>query len=321
MMNNLLPDLGIDVRFVNCQDPQSFAAAVDDKTRAFFCEGCSNPSLEICDLEQVSEVAHDLGLPLIVDSTFSTPYLCRPFDHGADIITNSLTKWIGGHGACLGGIIVDKGTFNWGAGKHPLYDKPDTSYNGLRWGHDLPESLAPLAFKLRALTVPLRNLGGCLSPDNAWMIVQGIETLSLRMDRHCENSLAVAQHLQQHPQVSWVRFPGLKEDPMFALQEKYLKGKGGSVVVFGIQGEDGRKAGQYFIDNLKLFSHVANVGDCKSLAIHPASTTHSQMSAEEQRVAGVAPEMIRLSVGIENVKDIIKDLDNTLAIVQELMLK
>lgn len=204
MFNDILPKFGIEVRFVDGSDPKNFVDAADDKTRAFFCESVSNPALHVFDLEQIAEGAHSLGLPLICDSTFSTPYLCKPFDFGVDIICTSATKWIGGHGACLGGIIVDKGTFNWGAGKHPLYDEPDTSYGGeagLRWGHDLPESLAPLAYKLRCYTVPLRNLGGCLSPDNAWIILQGIETLSLRMERHCENALAVAEYLKDHPKV------------------------------------------------------------------------------------------------------------------------
>jgi O-acetylhomoserine (thiol)-lyase len=204
MFNDILPKFGIEVRFVDGSDPKNFVDAADEKTRAFFCESVSNPALHVFDLEQIAEGAHSLGLPLICDSTFSTPYLCKPFDFGVDIICTSATKWIGGHGACLGGIIVDKGTFNWGAGKHPLYDEPDTSYGGeagLRWGHDLPESLAPLAYKLRCYTVPLRNLGGCMSPDNAWIIIQGIETLSLRMERHCENALAVAEYLKDHPKV------------------------------------------------------------------------------------------------------------------------
>ena len=198
-------------------------------------------------------------------------------------------------------------------GKHPLYDKPDTSYGGLRWGHDLPEGLAPLAFKLRAMTVPLRNLGAVIAPDNSWIALQGIETLSLRLERHCENATAVAKYLKDHPKVAWVRFPGLSDDPQYELNLKYLKGKGGSVVVFGIKAADGRKAGHIFIDNLRLFSHVANVGDAKSLAIHPASTTHSQLNEEDQRAAGVSPELVRLSVGIESIDDIIRDLDETLA--------
>ena len=316
MFNDILPTMGIEVRFVDGEDPANFAKVADDKTRAFFCESVSNPSLTIFDLEAISAEAHKLGLPLIVDSTFSTPALCKPFEFGADIIATSATKWLGGHGTALGGIIVDKGGFAWGAGKHPLYDTPDTSYGGLRWGHDLPESLAPLAYKLRCLTVPLRNLGGCMSPDNAWMILQGIETLSLRMERHCENSLRVAEYLQGHDKVAWVRYPGLPGDSQHAKAKKYLKGKGGPMVVFGIKTADAKKAGQAFIDSLELFSHVANVGDCKSLAIHPASTTHSQLNEEQQKAAGVAPELIRLSVGIESIEDILADLEQGLKKVE-----
>lgn len=319
MFNDILPGLGIEVRFVDGTDAENFVSASDDRTRAFFCEAVSNPSLEIFDIEGIATAAHSIGLPLIVDSTFSTPYLCRPFDFGADIVTNSLTKWIGGHGACLGGIIVDKGAFNWAGGKHPLYDIPDTSYGGekgLRWGHDLPEPLAPLAFKIRALTVPLRNLGGCISPDNSWMIIQGIETLSLRMEKHCENALAVAKHLQNHPKVSWVKYPGLPTDSQYVKSKKYLKGKGGSMVVFGLKSDNPAKAGQQFIDSLELFSHVANVGDCKSLAIHPASTTHSQLHEEQQKAAGALPELVRLSVGIETIDDIIADLDQAFQTVE-----
>ncbi len=244
---------------------------------------------------------------------FSQPYLCRPFEHGCDIVVSSLTKWVGGHGACLGGIIVDKGGFPWGAGKHPIYDEPDTSYSGMRWGHDLPETLAPLSFILRARTVPLRNLGACLSPDNAWIIIQGIETLSLRMERHCENSLKVALHLKDHPDVAWVRYPGLPDSPQYEKAQKYLKGTGGPMVVFGIKSSDGKVAGQKFIDSLLLFSHVANVGDCRSLAIHPASTTHSQMSEEQLVDAGSLADMIRLSIGIEDIADILEDLDQAIA--------
>jgi len=312
MFNDILPNLGIEVRFVDGEDPKNLTAAADKKTRAFFCESVSNPSLEVSDISAMSDEAHNLGLPLIVDSTFSTPYLCRPFDFGADIIVSSLTKWVGGHGACIGGILVDKGGFNWAGGNHPLFDVPDTSYGGLRWGHDLPEELAPLAFKLRALTVPLRNLGGCLSPDNAWIIVQGIETLSLRMERHCENALAVAKYLQSHPSVSWVRFPGLETDPQYEKNLKYLKGKGGPMVVFGLKGEDTQKAGQIFIDSLDFISHVANVGDCRTLAIHPSTTTHSQLSEEQKKSVGCPPEMVRLSIGIEDVEDIIKDISQAL---------
>jgi O-acetylhomoserine (thiol)-lyase len=309
--NDILPALGITVKFVDSQDPQAFADAIDDKTRAVFCETVSNPALEVVDLAAVADVAHAAGLPLVVDSTFSTPYLTRPIEHGADIVIHSLTKWMGGHGAGIGGVVVDSGTFNWAGGKHPLYDEPDNSYHGLRWGHDLPEPLSPLAFILRMRTVPLRNLGACIAPDNAWFLLQGIETLPLRMERHCANSLAVAKHLEAHDKVEWVRFPGLESDPEFEKNQKYLKGKGGSMVVFGIKG--GAEAGQKFIENLNLFSHLANVGDAKSLAIHPATTTHSQLNEEQQAAGGISPELIRLSVGIENIDDILADLDAALA--------
>ena len=311
--NNILPSVGIEVRFVDAEDPSAFASAADDNTRAFFCESCSNPALQICDLEEISKGAHELGLPLIVDSTFSTPYLCRPLDHGADIVVSSLTKWVGGHGVCLGGIIVDGGCFDWKGGKHPMYDEPDDSYGGLRWGHDLPAELAPLAYKLRALTVPLRNLGACISPDNSWSIIQGMETLSLRMERHCENAQKVAEHLDVHGKVAWVRFPGLPGDSQYEKALKYLKGTGGAMVVFGLKAKDPTSAGKAFIDSLELFSHVANVGDARSLAIHPATTTHSQMDGDEQIAAGVEPEMVRLSIGIEKCTDIIADLDQALS--------
>lgn len=307
---DILPPLGITVKFVDSNDPAAFAAAADDKTRAFFTETCSNPALDVANIKAISDEAHKLGLPLIVDDTFTTPHLQRPFDHGADIICESLTKWTGGHGTAIGGIVIDKGTFDWSTGKHPLFTEPDTSYGGLRWGLDLPDALAPLAYILRMRTVPLRNLGGCLSPDNAWMFLQGIETLPMRMDRHCANSLAVAEHLSTHPKVEWVRYPGLEGDPMHELQKTYLDGKGGPLVVIGVKG--GRAGGEKMINSLKLFSHVANVGDAKSLAIHPASTTHSQLSDEEQIECGLKPELVRLSVGIEHIDDILHDLDQAL---------
>jgi len=309
---NILPALGIEVRFVDSNNPENFAAAIDGKTRALFCESVSNPSLEISDIGAISKIAHANGLPLIVDSTFSTPYLTKPIEFGADIVVHSLTKWLGGHGTSIGGIVIDSGKFNWTGGKHPLFDEPDDSYHGLRWGHDLPAPLAPLAYILKMRTGPLRNLGACLSPDNAWQSLQGIETLPLRMERHCENSLAVAKHLQAHPAVEWVRFPGLPGDSQAALNDKYLRGKGGSMVVFGIKG--GASAGTKFIDSLKLFKHLANVGDAKSLAIHPATTTHSQLSQEQLLAAGIPPELIRLSVGIEHIDDILADLDQALAV-------
>ena len=308
--NDILPALGIEVRFVDSQDPQQFANAIDDKTRALFCETVSNPALEVTDLEAVGSIAKENGIPLIVDATCSTPYLTQPLAHGADIVVHSLTKWLGGHGTGLGGIVIDSGRFNWAGGKHPLFDNPDNSYHGLRWGHDLPDMLAPLAYILRMRTVPLRNLGACIAPDNSWQFLQGIETLPLRMERHCENSLAVAKHLKNHPGVEWVRFPGLEDDPEFSKNQKYLRGKGGSVVVFGIKG--GAEAGAKFINSLQMFSHVANLGDAKSLAIHPATTTHSQLSSEQQLAGGIRPELVRLSIGIEHIEDILTDLDQAL---------
>ncbi|MDP0490448.1 MAG: O-acetylhomoserine aminocarboxypropyltransferase/cysteine synthase [Verrucomicrobiota bacterium JB023] len=309
--NDILPKMGIEVRFVDSQDPSAFTAAADEKTRAFFVETVSNPALEVSDLEAIATEAHALGLPFIVDSTFSTPALTRPIEHGADIVIHSLTKWLGGHGTSIGGLVIDAGKFNWAGGKHPLFDEPDSSYHGLRWGHDLPEPLAPLAFILRMRTVPLRNLGACISPDNSWAALQGIETLPLRMERHCENAAAVARYLADSELVEWVRFPGLEGDPEYAKSQKYLAGKGGPMVVFGIKG--GADAGRKFIESLQLFSHLANVGDAKSLAIHPATTTHSQLNEEQQSAGGITPELIRLSVGIEHIEDIIADLEQALA--------
>lgn len=310
MFNDILPTLGITVKFVDSNDPANFARALDGKTRALFCESVSNPALEVTDLEAVAQIAHSAGLPLIVDSTFSTPYLTQPLAHGADIVVHSLTKWLGGHGTGIGGVVVDGARFDWAAGKHALYTTPDHSYHGLRWGIDLPEPLRPLAFILRMRTVPLRNLGACISPDNSWMFLQGIETLPLRMERHCQNALAVAKHLRQHPRVTWVRYPGLPEDPEHARNQKYLRGKGGSMVVFGIKG--GLEAGRKFIEQLRLFSHLANVGDAKSLAIHSATTTHSQLNEEQQRAAGITPDLVRLSIGLESLEDLIEDLDQAL---------
>jgi O-acetylhomoserine (thiol)-lyase len=310
MFNDILPGLGITVKLVDSNDPQNFARAIDDKTRALFCETVSNPALEVIDLEAVSAIAKAAGLPFMVDATFSTPYLTQPIAHGADVVIHSLTKWLGGHGTGIGGVVIDSGGFNWAAGKHPLFTTPDTSYHGLRWGIDLPEPLLPLAFILRMRTVPLRNLGACIAPDNSWMFLQGIETLPLRMERHCQNALAVAHWLQERPQVTWVRFPGLPTDPEFQRNQKYLNGKGGSIVVFGIRG--GNTAGRKFIESLKLFSHLANVGDAKSLAIHPATTTHSQLNEEQQMAAGITPDLVRLSVGLEHLDDILADLGQAL---------
>ena len=308
--NDILPSLGIAVKLVDSNDPRNFARAIDAKTRALFCETVSNPALEVTDLEAVARVAHDHGIPLVVDSTFSTPYLTQPLAHGADVVVHSLTKWLGGHGTGIGGVVVDSGRFHWAAGKHPLYTTPDPSYHNLRWGLDLPDPLRPLAYILRMRTVPLRNLGACLAPDNAWFFLQGIETLPLRMERHCANAKAVAAFLKSHQGVAWVRYPGLEDDPMFALNQKYLRGQGGAMVVFGIQG--GGDAGRTFIDALQLFSHLANVGDAKSLAIHPATTTHSQLDEQQQRRGGITPELVRLSIGLEHIDDILADLEQAL---------
>lgn len=308
--NDIMPQFGIKAHFVDASDPNNIAAAITDKTKAVFCETVSNPGLEISDIEAISKIAHDAGLPLIVDGTFSTPALQRPIEQGADIVVHSMTKWLGGHGTAIGGIVVDGGKFDWKSDRFPLMNEPDSSYHGVRWAHDLGD-LSPLAYILRMRVIPLRNLGACISPDNAWMAMQGIETLPLRMERHCENSLAAAEFLQNHPSVDWVRYPGLKGDSNYDKAQKYLGGKGGSMVVFGIKG--GAAAGSKFIEALKLFSHLANVGDAKSLAIHPATTTHSQMTEEQQISAGIPPEMVRLSIGIEHIDDIKADLDQALA--------
>ena len=307
--NDILPQFGIKVHWVDPRDPNNFATAITDKTKLLFCETVSNPSLHVCDIEAVANIAHENGLPLMVDATFSTPYLDRPIDHGVDIVIHSLTKWLGGHGVGIGGIVVDSGGFDWQSDKFPLMTEPESSYHGVRWAYDLGP-LSPLAYILRMRVVPLRNLGGCISPDNAWNFLQGIETLPLRMDKHCENSLAVAQHLTQHERVEWVRYPGLETDDNYERNQKYLGGKGGPMVVFGIKG--GKEAGSRFIDSLGLISHLANVGDAKSLAIHPATTTHSQLSAEAQTSGGITPDLVRLSIGIEHADDIIADIDQAL---------
>ena len=307
----ILPALGIHVKFVDPSDPANFQKAITEKTRAIFIETVGNPLLDVADIEKIAEVAHRNGLPLIVDATFSTPYLLQTIKHGADIVVNSLTKWIGGHGTAIGGSITDAGTFDWKAGRHPLFTEPDPNYHGLRWGIDLPEGLAPLAFILRARTVPLRNLGAAISPDNAWVFLQGLETLPLRIVRHSENALAVARFLQKHPKVSWVRYPGLPGDPSFENASKYLRQGFGGMVVFGIKG--GAQAGVQLIDHIPLFSHVANVGDAKSLIIHPASTTHSQLSPEQQAEGGLTPDLVRLSIGLEHIEDILWALEEGLA--------
>ena len=309
MFNNILPQFGIKTNFVDISDPDAIKGAINDKTKLVYCETIGNPNLEVSDLEMISEIAHANGIPLVVDSTFTTPYLLRPIEHGADIVCHSLTKWLGGHGAGIGGIVVDSGKFDWTSGKFPLMSEPDDSYHGLRYAHDLGD-LTPLAYILRMRLVPLRNLGACIAPDNAWLFLQGIETLHMRMQRHSENSLKVAEFLSDHPKVEWVKHPGLKDNPNHEVASKYLKNGYGAMCVFGIKG--GADAGKKFIESLGLFSHLANVGDAKSLAIHPATTTHSQLNEEQQRAGGIPPEMVRLSVGLEDIDDIIADLTQAL---------
>jgi O-acetylhomoserine (thiol)-lyase len=309
--NNILPQLGITVKFVDPSDPQNFAAAITDKTKAFYTETIGNPSLDVSDIEAIAAIAHDNGLPLIVDATFTTPHLLRPIEHGADIVVNSLTKWMGGHGNGIGGIVVDSGKFDWTSGKHPLLSEPDESYHGIRYAIDLPPELAPIAYILRMRLVPLRNLGACISPDNAWQFLQGIETLSLRMERHSENALAVAKFLEKQKEVAWVRYPGLHSHPSHKIAKKLLTNGYGATVVFELKG--GEEAGRTFIEALKVFSHLANVGDAKSLAIHPASTTHSQLTEEQQASGGITPGLVRLSVGLEHIDDLIEDITNALS--------
>lgn len=307
----ILPKLGITTTFVDPKDPGAFERAINEKTRALYIETIGNPGLDFTDVAAIAEVAHRNGLPLIVDGTFTTPYLLRTIDHGADIVINSLTKWLGGHGAGIGGIITDAGRFNWKGGRHPLFTEPDNNYHGLRWALDLPEPLAPIAFALRVRTVPLRNLGACISPDNSWLLLQGVETLPVRMPRHCENAMKVAQHLASHPEVAWVRYPGLATDPSHALAARYLKNGYGGMVVFGVKG--GYDAAVKIIDTIRLFSHLANVGDAKSLILHPASTSHSQMSDEQRLESGLSGDLIRLSIGLEHADDLIGALDEALA--------
>jgi O-acetylhomoserine (thiol)-lyase len=309
----ILPQLGITTRFVDTSDPKNFEKAITNKTRAIFIETIGNPVLDFTDVAAVAAVAHKHGLPLIVDATFTTPYLLRTIEHGADIVVNSLTKWLGGHGSGIGGIVTDSGKFNWKDNpRFPLLNNPDPNYHGLKWAHDLPAPLAPIAFALRVRTVPLRNLGAAISPDNSWIFIQGVETLAVRVARHSENALKVAEFLKKHPKVAWVRYPGLKEDPTYATASRYLKNGFGGMVVFGVKG--GYDAAVKIIDNIKLFSHLANVGDAKSLILHPASTSHSQLTEEQQKSSGLTRDLIRLSVGLEHIDDITGALEDALAL-------
>lgn len=307
LFDAILPQLGIRCKMAPLNDTAAIDAAVSEKTRMIYVETIGNPGLDVADLDLIARAARKHHLPLVVDSTFTTPALLRPFEHGANIIIHSCSKWIGGHGTGIGGIAIDGGNFDWDDPRFPLFTKPDPNYHGLIWAEAFKG--APV-FALRMRTVPLRNIGACLSPDNAWLFLQGLETLSLRMERHCQNALKTAEYLAAHPKVDWVRYPGLAQDAAHSLARKYLPKGCGGMVVFGVKG--GRSSGEKFIDALQLFLQVANVGDAKSMALHPGSTTHSQLSDEQQRLAGVAPEMVRLSIGIEDINDILEDLEQAL---------
>lgn len=311
----ILPQFGITTKFVDPKDSKNFKAAITAKTKLIFVETIGNPGLDFTDIAAVAKIAHAHNIPLVVDATFTTPYLLRAIEHGADIVINSLTKWIGGHGSAIGGIVTDAGAFDWTNSRFELFNQPDPNYHGLRWAHDLPEQLAPIAFALRLRTVPLRNLGAAISPDNAWIFTQGVETLPLRITKHSENALRVAEFLSKDPRVDWVQYPGLAQDPSHAIASKYLKHGYGGVVVFGVKG--GYDNAVKLIDNIELFSHLANVGDTKSLILHPASTSQSQLSSEEQTSGGLSPELLRLSIGLEHVDDIIAALSEALDVSQQ----
>jgi O-acetylhomoserine (thiol)-lyase len=308
------PRLGIQTKFVEGDEPDAFRRAIDAKTRAIYIETIGNPRLNVPDIEPIARVAHENGIPLVVDNTFGAGgYLCRPFDFGADIITHSATKWIGGHGTSIGGVIVDSGTFNWGNGKFPVFTEPSPGYHGLKFW-DVFGTGGPfgnIAFIIRARVEGLRDLGPCISPFNSFLLLQGLETLSLRVERQSDNALKLAEWLRRHPAVTWVSYPGLPDHPYHANAKKYLRsGLFGSMIVFGIKGGDA--AGARFINTVQLASLLANVGDAKTLVIHPASTTHQQLSEQEQRQSGVTPELIRVSVGLEHLDDIIADFEQAL---------
>ena len=307
-----LPRLGINVKFVHGDEAEAFRAAIDDRTKALYVETIGNPRFNIPDFAALAHIAHENGIPLIVDNTFGCGgYLCRPIEQGADIVVQSATKWIGGHGTSIGGVIVDSGKFDWGNGKFPQFTEPAPGYHGLNFYEVFGPSgpLGNIAFIIRARVEGLRDFGPALSPFNAFLLLQGLETLSLRVDRHVSNALALANWLKEQPQVQWVDYPGLPEHPYHERAKKYLKHGFGGVLAFGIRG--GFEAGRNFINRVKLASHLANVGDAKTLVIHPASTTHQQLNEEEQRSAGVTPELIRVSVGLEHIDDIIEDFQQT----------
>lgn len=312
LLHNTLARLGIKTTFVDATNPGNFRKAIQPNTKALYAETLGNPANDVLDIEAVAKIAHAEGLPLILDSTVTTPYLLRPIEWGADIVLHSLTKFLGGHGTSVGGIIVDSGNFDWTAsGRFPEFNQPDPAYHGLNF----VEAFGRAAYVVRARGQLLRDLGPALSPFNAFLILQGVETLSLRVQRHCENALTVARHLETHPAVSWVNYPGLPSSPTHELAKKYLQHGYGAILGFGIRG--GAPAAIKFINNVKLLSHLVNIGDAKSLVVHPASTTHSQLSTEELLATGVTEDFIRLVIGIEDVADILDDIDQALAISQQ----
>ncbi len=298
--------LGFDTTFVDPDNPDNFREAITAKTKLVYIETIGNPRMNIVDIEAVAKVAHDAGLPLVVDNTFASPYLCRPIEHGADLVVHSATKFIGGHGTSIGGLIIDSGKFDWNNGKFPQITEPSPGYHGMKFS----ETFGEMAFIIKCRVEGLRDFGPCMSPFNAFQFLQGIETLGLRMDRHCANAQTVAEHLDKHALVTWVQHPGLASSPYYELGQKYLPKGRGAIFTFGIKG--GLEAGKKFIDALQIFSHLANVGDAKSLVIHPASTTHQQLSESDLAAAGVTPDMVRLSVGLEDAGDIVWDLDQAL---------
>ena len=305
-----LPKMGIDTAFVDPGEPENFKKAITPKTRLLYAETLGNPKNDMLDIEAVAKIAHDAGAPLMIDNTVATPYLCRPFEWGADIVVHSMTKFLGGHGNSIGGIIVDSGKFNWANGKFPELVEPDPSYHNLKF----VETFGPLAYMIKVRVQLLRDVGAALSPFNAFLILQGVETLSLRVQRHCDNALKVAQFLEKHAAVSWVNYPGLASHSTHALAQKYMQHGFGAILGFGIKG--GMQAGIKFINALTLLSHLANLGDAKSLVIHPASTTHQQLTPGEQAATGVTEDFVRLSVGIESIDDILADIDQALAASQ-----
>lgn len=307
LFNYTLKDMGITVKYFNPDNIDELKEVITDKTKAVFIETLGNPEINVADIETIADISHENGLPLIVDNTFATPYLCRPIEFGADIVIHSLTKFLGGHGTSIGGIIIDSGKFNWDNGKFPGLTEPQERFKGI----DFYEQFKETAFITRTRNVLMSDLGACLSPFNAFLILQGIETLSLRMERHVENAKKIAEYLDNHDKIEWVKYPALKENKYHEISKKYLPKGPGAIFAFGVKG--GYEAGKKLIESVEIFSHLANVGDAKSLIIHPTSTTHQQLSVEEQKLAGVTEELIRLSVGLENVEDLIEDLEQALS--------